>query len=548
MQRTCPALFLSLQVQSDFGTMATMKLTDHDLKQINQEYLASLTPGHLLHLSSKLLDDLRDARDRLNQTPQNSSRPSGSYAPWEQAANADKEREADATLDDPAAEPAEKKVPKPEETEEDARAPHNEQQAAPANQPGENKRKRGKQPGAKGVGREVSLAVTGEIIHKATECACCGENFAETAPFQATTARYMLDIERTERGIEVSHVKHIYGEQCCGCGHVTQTKPGRCDDEQDWGVALTEWHLVGPMLSSLMICLSLRMRLSRPRIREFLSDWLGITLSVGCINQCIHEGGRAVAPIEDALVAEIQQSDLLHADETGWKEDGRLLWLWVLRTATVTLYLIGRRNWDVIASSLEGFSGWLMSDGYGQYRAYAKRLRCLAHILRKARGLAESCHPAAAEFGQQVFKTVTQLIKSVHRARGDPTLNLVEEHKMDLAQLQALCEQHRDHPHEKTRQLARELLNDWQAIWRVLEHPTLPITNNVAEQSLRHWVIARKISHGTRTSQGSRAFALLASVIDTCRQRDVSPWPYIAEVIAARRQGNPAPAIPQPIG
>jgi hypothetical protein len=46
-----------------------MQLADHDLKQINQEYLASLSPGHLLHLSSKLLDDLRDARDRLNQTP-----------------------------------------------------------------------------------------------------------------------------------------------------------------------------------------------------------------------------------------------------------------------------------------------------------------------------------------------------------------------------------------------------------------------------------------------------------------------------------------------
>ena len=219
--------------------------------------------------------------------------------------------------------------------------------------------------------------------------------------------------------------------------------------------------------------------------------------------------------------------------------------LWILQTITVTLYLIGRRNWDVIAASLEGFSSWLMSNGYGQYCAYAQRLRCLAHILRKARGLAESCHPVAVEFGQQVFKTVMQVIKSVHRAQGDPTFNLFENHKMDLVQLQALCEQHRGHPHEKTRQLARELLNDWQAIWRVLEHPTLPITNNVAEQSLRHWVIARKISRSTRTSQDSRAFALLASVIDTCRQRKVSPWPYIAEVIAACRQGNPAPAISQ---
>ena len=84
--------------------------------------------------------------------------------------------------------------------------------------------------------------MTGESIHKATKCACCGENFAETAPFPATTARYILEIVRTERGIEVSHVKHIYGEQCFGCGHVTQTKPGRCEDEQDWGVALTERH------------------------------------------------------------------------------------------------------------------------------------------------------------------------------------------------------------------------------------------------------------------------------------------------------------------
>lgn len=517
-----------------------MQLTDHDLKQINQEYLAALSPGHLLHLSSKMLADLRDVRDRLNQTPQNSSRPSGSYAPWEQAANADQDRQTDDAADDAAE--------KPEETAAEALAAPNQLPAAPANQPGATKRKPGKQPGAKGIGREVQLAMTGEISHKATVCACCGENFAETVAFQATTARYVLDIERTEAGIQVSNVKHIYGEQRCDCGHVTQTKPGRCADEQDWGVALTEWHLVGPLLAALIICLALRMRLSRSRIQEFLADWLGITLSVGCINQCIHEGGRAVAPLEAALVAEIQQADLLHADETGWQEKGRLTWLWVLRTATVTLYLIGRRSWDVIAPSLKGFSGWLMSDGYGQYRHYAKRLRCLAHILRKARGLAESCHPEAAEFGRQVLKTAERVIKGVYRARDDPTLNLVAEYQPDLAQLRVLCEQHRDHPHEKTKQLAHELLNDWPAIWRVLENPTLPITNNVAEQALRHWVIARKISHGTRTPEGSRAFSLLASVIDTCRQRGLLPWLYIAEVIAARRQGNAAPAMPQPIG
>lgn len=510
-----------------------MRLTNHDLKQIDHDYLASLSPEQLLNLSGKMLDDLRDARDRLNQTPQNSSRPSSSYAPWEQATFSDKEKESDV----------------PDETAEKATPPKEKgKQTTGDEQKGQ--RKPGKQPGSKGVGRRVELAVTGEVVHQPPECAACGQpfagqRFAANVPFQSTTGLYVLDIEQIEQGLQVTHVKHLYGQRLCPCGHVTESQPGRCADEPEWSVALTEWHLVGPLLCSLIICLSLRMRLSRPRIKEFLQDWLSISLSTGCINQCITEGGRAMAPLEDELVAEIQASNLLHADETGWKESGRTLWLWVLRTATVTLYLIGSRSWTVIADVIEAFGGWLMSDGYGQYRHYGKRLRCLAHIVRKARGLAESSHPEAAQFGQKVLECLGRFIQGIYAARGDPHLDLMEKFAPDLSQLQELSAAHRDHTHDKTRKLARELLNDWEAIWRVLAHPTLPITNNVAERALRHWVIARKISYGTRTAEGSRAYALLASVIDTCRQRHISPWPYLAQVIAARRQGNAAPSIPQ---
>ena len=291
----------------------------------------------------------------------------------------------------------------------------------------------------------------------------------------------------------------------------------------------------------------MRMRLSRKRIQEFLVEWLGISLSTGCINQCITEGGRATAPLEDELIGLVQQSDLLFVDETGWKENGHLTWLWVLRTATATLYLIGRRSWDTIADIMEHFSGWLMSDGYGQYRHYSKRLRCLAHLIRKARGLEESCHPEAAEFGEKVLETLTLFITGVYAARSDPDIDLLTKFSSELEHLKELCEQHRHHSHDKTKKLAREFLNDWEAIWTVLAHPELPITNNAAERALRHWVISRKISSGTRNPQGSRAFTLLASVIDTCRQCDVSPWPYIADVIAARRQGLAPPPLPQPL-
>ena len=76
-----------------------MRLTDHDLKQINQEYLASLLPEQLLYLSEKRLADLRTARERLMQMPQNSSRPSGSDAPWGQASFADAKSRSDAVAE-----------------------------------------------------------------------------------------------------------------------------------------------------------------------------------------------------------------------------------------------------------------------------------------------------------------------------------------------------------------------------------------------------------------------------------------------------------------
>ena len=64
-------------------------------------------------------------------------------------------------------------------------------------------------------------------------------------------------------------------------------------------------------------------------------------------------------------------------------------------------------------------------------------------------------------------------------------------------------------------------------------------------RALRHWVILRQLCLGTRTEVGSRVFALLASVIDTCRQRSHSPWRYLERAIADRRAGQPLAALPR---
>jgi transposase len=100
-----------------------------------------------------------------------------------------------------------------------------------------------------------------------------------------------------------------------------------------------------------------------------------------------------------------------------------------------------------------------------------------------------------------------------------------------LARLKRACKLHRDDEAEKVRALAREILNDWAAITAFVTNPDLPATNNEAERALRDAVIARRISNGTRTEEGSAAYAATLSVLETCRRRGVEPWRYITDLL-----------------
>ena len=96
---------------------------------------------------------------------------------------------------------------------------------------------------------------------------------------------------------------------------------------------------------------------------------------------------------------------------------------------------------------------------------------------------------------------------------------------------------------EKVRALAREILNDWDAVIAFVTNPLLPATNNDAERALRHAVIARRISFGTRTDEGSRFYAAGLSVIETCRKRGIDTWTYVCNLIKTARTGLPHPDI-----
>ena len=538
-----------------------MHLSDYDLQQLDEEALGGLSEAAARALLLKILEDLIEARDRLNRNARNSSMPPSRQTPWEkppiegETATADEDvssasqPEADDTTDQLEAAESEPKGPAGEPTSEPAtQKPGG--SASPL-QASTEKRNPGKQPGALGVGRTQKLPISAEQTHAPDHCTICGVPLDESVPSRPYTGRYEIDLQAPDSGmsgIVLTNTKHIYLEcECPDCGHWNRAQPGRAEAQEEWAVELTEWHLAGPMLVSFIVFLTTRMRLSRASTQELLSVWLGLDLSVGVINQCVHEAGRAVEPVvQEQIIPAVRAAEVVHADETSWSEHGALKWLWVFTCATASFFFVGSRQYWIVAHILGSmFDNWLMSDGYGAYRDFDRRLRCLTHIVRKAKGLVESLDRRAQGFGQEVLDLLYAIMESVQQARdGPPNAPLRQLYEQKLAELFKSCVFHATCGHGKTQELARELLNDWDTFWVVLDHPELPLTNNEAERALRHWVIARLISHGTRTSQGSRVFAYLASVIDTCRKRATNPWIYLAEVIKQRRKELPAPALP----
>jgi len=171
------------------------------------------------------------------------------------------------------------------------------------------------------------------------------------------------------------------------------------------------------------------------------------------------------------------------------------------------------------------YLGWLVTDGYGAYRDRKRRQRCLAHLIRKAIALAGAIGEQPKRFGKWLLRELRQLIHTVAEA-GEAAKQLTP---LILARLKRACLLGAEETdHSKLRALAREILAEGDAVVAFVKHPGLPPTNNDAERALRHAVISCRISFGTRTPEGSRAYAALLSVIETCHRRGVDPWAYIA--------------------
>jgi transposase len=393
-------------------------------------------------------------------------------------------------------------------------------------------RKRGGQPGHEPSRRELHPPERVDRVEDHWPAKC--EHCQEPLPRQLRTevgepTRHQVTEMPQVRAHLTEH--RLHAQHCDGCGHTTEASLP----------AGVESGAFGPRLRALVALLAGRYRVSKRMTRELLGDVLGIELSLGSVCNIEQQVSTALAaPVEEAREY-VRQQLVVHADETGWREDKRRAWLWTAASPSVTVFRIARsRGADVSREMLgEGFAGFLVSDRWNGYNWLELRQLCWSHLKRDFEGFVDR-GGEGARVGNALLEQVGELFHLYHRAR-DGTLSRstfrsrmkpIEQRVSSLLTRAAAC------PDKTTSAKALEIKKLARFLWTFVDVDEVPPTNNAAERAIRPAVLWRKGSFGTDSARGSRFVERILTAVATLRQQGRHVLEYLAGACESHALGG----------
>jgi transposase len=393
-------------------------------------------------------------------------------------------------------------------------------------------RKPGGQPGHERATRPlIPTEEADEVIPlKPERCEACGKRLDGEDP--EPRRHQVTEIPKVVPRV-TEYQQHTLG---CACGHQTTA-----------ALPAEAASCFGPRLESVAALLTGAYHASKRSAQEILQDLFGVAMSLGALSGCEDKVGTLLAgPVAEAFAWAREQS-AAHADETGWKEGRRRAWLWVLTTASVTVFKVHARRTKEAAKELLGwFAGVLHTDRWGAYNIY-KGLRqiCWAHLLRDFRGFSEHRGPSAGRIGKELLKRARRLLKLWAKVR-DGTWDRKRYRRATArlrGEIEAFLREGADCRHATMRRECRMILKHVKNLWTFTRIDGVEPTNNAAERSVRPAVLWRRKSFGTQSARGSRFVERMLTVSATLRQQNRNVTDYLTEVCASALSGRPAPSL-----
>jgi transposase len=284
--------------------------------------------------------------------------------------------------------------------------------------------------------------------------------------------------------------------------------------------------------------------------RSTLADWVG-------------HAAFLLRPVHQRLLDWLRASSKLFADETtapvldpgrGKTKTGQLFayarddrpWGGPDPPIVAYVYAPDRKAARAIAH-LAGFRGVLQVDGYAGYKGLAERgdvqlAFCWSHVRRRFYELAQS---GAAPIAGEALTRIAALYRIEHEIRGrsaDERRAVRHQRSRPLVEaLQPWLREKLSLISQKTKlaEAIRYALSRWAGLSLFLEDGRIEIDNNVVERAIRPLALNRKNALFAGSDGGAEHWAVIASLIETCKLLGVEPHGYLADVITRIVNGHP---------
>jgi transposase len=196
---------------------------------------------------------------------------------------------------------------------------------------------------------------------------------------------------------------------------------------------------------------------------------------------------------------------------------------------------------------LKDFKGYLQADAYSSYNPLFEsqegllpqciEVGCWAHVRRK---FVEALTANPKSIAKEVLEMIGELYKVEKEFREKDLTSkeiAVKRQELSKPQLEKIHDwllkyEPQVAPKSKLGQAISYTLSNWKALIVYIQEGRLEIDNNRSERCIKGVVLGRKNYMFMGSSQGGRAAATIYSLVETCKQNDVDPLAYLADVLA----------------
>ncbi|MFH2104886.1 MAG: IS66 family transposase [Parcubacteria group bacterium] len=360
----------------------------------------------------------------------------------------------------------------------------------------------------------TKTAITDVKSHRLHQCPKCNSKVSDIKEIERYTED-ILPMTQWYKALKKVTKETIETGYCNKCSKRVMAKP----------IAPQPVNL-GENVKQFVAFSTIILRLRYEQVKDFLEGTIKLRISDGEIANILGKQAGQLRPAFERLKKSIRGQPGAHFDETGWKvqaeEQGNYAWVITETKTANTVFSLGKSRGKGNIDKLRGNNNANqigISDDYGAYQnafLKGKHALCWAHPHRKLRDLKNSaslptkkqehCHKVYEEFAR-LYSKVQQISTSPFRQH-----ERVRAKKRLLSRFEEITQPHPLDP-LKLRQIKKRLLKQKECYFVCIVNQDIPPDNNKAERALRHLVLKRKNSYGSKTQAGADRMSVLYSVL-----------------------------------